>query len=555
MSRMNAVTRVARVSSLVILAVAFAACRDGTTTAPAPAVSDISPQVGALAAHAIAAAMAETQIRTRVLIDMRNSPYSEHKLVLQDYLRSGGGRELLAAMGRAGIDADGLAATLDRTPPIQFYVPIASQRASWRGTPDVLVVPNLTRAVADTGFMPGGAAERIRPSQSLPSGVSAIFVLQGLEPTFRRWAGATAATETIELAGESQIGSGRVERDAAGHITAVIDDTPEGSTKPLPSAESMDSAGTWVDWIGNYGVCDGIFCDDLELQFFSTSPGGDYAPNVLTGIPGGSGSWSGWFKIHSLHATGSNPIEVWLWETDNTSGDDEFYCADGETPCSPYHNPILTGTDGVYFAECTFLPCDKTTQEHIIIRFRDRADPVVTTVTVAPTAATMYVGGTAALTATAKDQYGDVMSGKTATWTSLNPSVVTVLSTGALTANASGVAGGQATVRATIDGVNGTSAITVYVPLTVGISGPTQIRPGATCLWDATVSGGTSPYTYNWFNDNMSVGTGSEYTGGKDPGNLGDHFTLRVDVADAGFGRGSHTITVYENASAQICRF
>ena len=58
-------------------------------------------------------------------------------------------------------------------------------------------------------------------------------------------------------------------------------------------------------------------------------------------------------------------------------------------------------------------------------------------------------------------------------------------------------------------------------------------------------------YTYNWYNDGIHRGTGRYYTGGKDPGNLTDHFTLRVDVS--GDGAGSETITVYENPSARRC--
>jgi hypothetical protein len=181
--------------------------------------------------------------------------------------------------------------------------------------------------------------------------------------------------------------------------------------------------------------------------------------------------------------------------------------------------------------------------------------PIVTSVTVSPASATINVGGSSvALTATPRDQYGNVMPGKTATWTSLSPSIATVSSTGALTANATGVSGGLATIRATIDGVNGNSTITVLQPIPVNISGPTQIRPGATCTWTAVVSG-TPPYTYQWYNANMPVGNGSEYTGQKDPGNLGNTFTIRVDVRDAAYGAGSKTITVTEDPSAPICRF
>ena len=89
------------------------------------------------------------------------------------------------------------------------------------------------------------------------------------------------------------------------------------------------------------------------------------------------------------------------------------------------------------------------------------------------------------------------------------------------------------------------------IQLDVTISGPTRIRPGATCTWYAVVQppGG---YNYQWYNENFPVGTASYYTGGKLEGTVGDRFTLRVDVDGSG-GVGSASITVRESASAPIC--
>ncbi len=41
-----------------------------------------------------------------------------------------------------------------------------------------------------------------------------------------------------------------------------------------------------------------------------------------------------------------------------------------------------------------------------------------------------------------------------------------------------------------------------------GHPGPTEIKPGATCTWFASTNG-TSPYTYSWYNNGGSGGTGS----------------------------------------------
>ena len=68
------------------------------------------------------------------------------------------------------------------------------------------------------------------------------------------------------------------------------------------------------------------------------------------------------------------------------------------------------------------------------------------------------------------------------------------------------------------------------------------------------MSGGTPPYSYNWYNDGIHRGSGRYYTGGKDPGSMRDWFLLRVDVTDSGSSSGSDTFTVYEDESAMICR-
>jgi len=88
-------------------------------------------------------------------------------------------------------------------------------------------------------------------------------------------------------------------------------------------------------------------------------------------------------------------------------------------------------------------------------------------------------------------------------------------------------------------------------PVDVSILGPTQIKPEAICTWEAVVDPPGGTYSYAWYNDGILAGTGQYYTGGKDPANQTDHFTVRVDVS--GDGLGSQTITVYESPSAPFC--
>jgi len=83
----------------------------------------------------------------------------------------------------------------------------------------------------------------------------------------------------------------------------------------------------------------------------------------------------------------------------------------------------------------------------------------------------------------------------------------------------------------------------------VTITGPTSVRPGATCTWWADASGGTPPYVqYSWTppGNNSSELT---YT------NSGQSFNVSVWVTDADGARGydSHSVTV--SSGAPICRF
>ncbi len=81
----------------------------------------------------------------------------------------------------------------------------------------------------------------------------------------------------------------------------------------------------------------------------------------------------------------------------------------------------------------------------------------VATVTVSPATASVAVGATVQLTATTKDANGNVLTGRTITWSSSATGMATANSSGLV----SGVAAGSATITATSEGKSGTATITV----------------------------------------------------------------------------------------------
>lgn len=102
-----------------------------------------------LVAGAFAAAMSEGTIRFLVRDAMRASLLTEHKLVLQEFVATPAGRTLVNAGAMAiGVTGDSLGRVIASLPPMDFYVPGAAHRKSWRGDGQVLVAAALARDIS-----------------------------------------------------------------------------------------------------------------------------------------------------------------------------------------------------------------------------------------------------------------------------------------------------------------------------------------------------------------------------------------------------------------------
>lgn len=82
---------------------------------------------------------------------------------------------------------------------------------------------------------------------------------------------------------------------------------------------------------------------------------------------------------------------------------------------------------------------------------------VVATVTLTPASGSLYVGEAGAFVVTLKDAAGNVVTGRTVTWTSSTPNVATVAANGVL----SPLAAGTATITATSEEKSGSALLTV----------------------------------------------------------------------------------------------
>ena len=130
--------------------------------------------------------------------------------------------------------------------------------------------------------------------------------------------------------------------------------------------------------------------------------------------------------------------------------------------------------------------------------------------TVRPATANVNEGKTVQLTATLKDANGNVLTGRTVTWSSSSTTVATVNTTGLVT----GKVAGTATITATSEGQSGTSAITVvHVPVasvTVSPATASVATGGAIQLTATPKDASGNPLTgrtVTWSSSNTAVAT------------------------------------------------
>ncbi|KAF5433650.1 putative membrane protein [Candidatus Methanophagaceae archaeon] len=112
--------------------------------------------------------------------------------------------------------------------------------------------------------------------------------------------------------------------------------------------------------------------------------------------------------------------------------------------------------DGAGKTNTTEVPRAETDPQWVNVTLEGGVQPVLTTIEVTPSTATVNVDATQEFTATAKDQDGNVMSGVVINWTSSNETVGTI-DAGVFTAKVNGTT----TVMAANGTVNGTAAVTV----------------------------------------------------------------------------------------------
>lgn len=165
------------------------------------------PQDAHYVARGIAGALARPALRAQLRNAMRESRWTDHKLVLQEFVRTHEGAALLAASAEAlGTTAEAFVAVVGRLPAMDFYVPFRAHRLSWRGSPDVVVAAAFDGdAPTLQAFTPDGQARTLSLADGAPA--ATLLILHPSEPkALRDLRNRPRIGETIQDPGEGGVG-------------------------------------------------------------------------------------------------------------------------------------------------------------------------------------------------------------------------------------------------------------------------------------------------------------------------------------------------------------
>jgi uncharacterized protein YjdB len=183
------------------------------------------------------------------------------------------------------------------------------------------------------------------------------------------------------------------------------------------------------------------------------------------------------------------------------------------------------------------------------------SDPVAS-VSIAPGSSSINATQTQQLTATLKDAGGTILTGRTVTWSSSDPTIATVSNTGLVTPTGANDSG-AVTITATSGSKSGTATVTIsqdpvasvtVAPGSSAISA-TQTQQLAATLKDA---GGAvlTGRTVTWSSSNTAIATVST-TGLVSPTGANDSGTVTITAA-SGSANGTATVTITQDPVTSV---
>lgn len=149
-------------------------------------------------ARGIALALGDPEVRLLVREAMQASPWNEHKLVLQQFVRTKPGRKLVEAASAAlDLTPQALSLKVASLPNLDFYMAYREHRTTWQTSPEVLVGATFdSRAPALQAFDVYGGSQVLLLEDGIPD--TPLIVLHPAEPKFRRAPASLSTSDLIE---------------------------------------------------------------------------------------------------------------------------------------------------------------------------------------------------------------------------------------------------------------------------------------------------------------------------------------------------------------------
>jgi hypothetical protein len=332
------------------VAITLAACSEPSTTSPRPdRPDDASAAVAAVSANldrvakSLATGLREPRARTLLRDAMRASRYTDHKLVLQDFVATTEGKQIVSyAAAAEGVTTDELLAAIRTLPRLDFYIPSREQRRSWTGTDNLIVTAGLGRNLSTTsGYTPAGVpATRNGTAKAGAADPVAILLQEAEAKGIRIDAQPATSGNVVQDANDGDLSFTIVDYLPNGDsvVTPILTSAQLRANGIVPSTSAEHPTRALTSLVPNdsvflyqviiVGVCDLLDCgqtNEFEWKAYFRINGSDVASRKLriTGIPSEFQAQFDLYLINRRPRAANETMVVQVVETD-TGGDDIF---------------------------------------------------------------------------------------------------------------------------------------------------------------------------------------------------------------------------------------
>jgi hypothetical protein len=174
---------------VLALAAALAACERPVPTAneETPSLpSVVSPSARSAIERAamdrlarrLALALADPAFRAALKAELERSPFVEHKLQLQSFLRASNRRALKEVAKLSGTAESAVEADANQAIPLEIYFPVPAHRATWSGGPGLLVASAREDHEAPVAYDVSGRRQVLSPDAPPATPVLAVVPVE-----------------------------------------------------------------------------------------------------------------------------------------------------------------------------------------------------------------------------------------------------------------------------------------------------------------------------------------------------------------------------------------